>query len=106
MATNPHDPRPQAKFYRNAATNRTEPRGAYVDQSITTRNLRDNVSTAVNPLDEKNLGETKVYEPEGTDHKPDNQPGDTPHSPNSWTIGHDYYKNNGMPGQDFFKNQG
>lgn len=104
MATDPNDPRPQVVINTVGGSRRAEPRGPYVDQALTTRNLAGQASTAVDPLDEKNLGEVHVYDPAGRQKSgfPEQTP--LPNSPVAWRNGRDYYKNNGMVGQDFFKN--
>ncbi len=104
MALDPNDPRPQIVTETVGGTLRTEPRGPYVDQALTKRNLQGQVSTAVNPLDEKNRGEVKVYRPAGWQGSGFTTKTPLPNSPNSWRVGRDPYAIDGMVGQDFTKN--
>lgn len=106
MAVDPNDPRPQVEISTVGGVRRTEPRGPYVDQRLTERNLVGQVSEAVDPLRPQDRGGVKVYDAEGTQKSgfPERDP--LPNSPNSWKPGRDYYANNGMVGQDFFRNSG
>lgn len=106
MAFDPNDPRPQASISTSGGVRRTEPRGAYVDQALTTRNLAGQTSQAVNPLRPFDRGNTKVYDVEGTQKTGFPDRAALPHSPNAWRTGRDYYANNGMVGQPFFRNSG
>lgn len=105
MATDPHDPRPQAEISTVGGVRRTEPRGAYVDQALTVRNLAGQATT-VGPTPAHELGNTKVYDPAGTVKTGFPSQSPLPQAPNSWRVGRDPYAHNGMVGQTFFKNSG
>lgn len=108
MTANPHDPRPQATIRTTGGSASTEPRGAYVDQSLTRRNVQPTADEIVPARSgSTTLGEITVYDPPGVNHEPGDQGAEVPaHSPNSWQPDRDYYANGGMVGQDFFNNQG
>lgn len=83
--------------------------GPYTDVSLTKRNVTN--PSAPEPLPARSgsttLGETKIYEPSGTNHEPGDQGAETkPHSPVAWTPGRDPYAVDGAKGQDYLKNQG
>lgn len=125
MSVNSHDPRPQARIRTTSGTNQTEPVGAYVDRSLTKRNIDNGVVEEAHPprSGSTTLGDIRNFyaadaktEIENTDAATENV-GVTPppNSPNSWAIeddadgiprSRDYYRNDGMHGQDFLKNQG
>lgn len=121
MAVNPHDPRPQARIRTTSGVNATEPRNAYVDQSLTRRNVNNgNVAEAHPPRSgSTTLGDIRNFyandaqvEIENTAAAIENtNVNPPPNSPNSWPIeddaagiprSRDYYSNEGMHGQDFF----
>ena len=125
MAVNPHDPRPQAKIRTTSGTNATEPRNAYVDQSLTKRNIDNGDVEEAHPprSGSTTLGDIRpVYandaktEIQNTAAATENANVDPlPNSPNSWAIeddeqgiprSRDYYRNEGMHGQDYLNNQG
>lgn len=122
MAVNPHDPRPQAAIRTVSGTEDTEPRGAYVDQAITTRNQTDKVITP-DPVKTgaSDLGNVRsVYAEDQVDEidQDATNPGvdPAPHSKPKWEIettadgisrAKDPYRNDGMISQNAtFENQG
>jgi hypothetical protein len=112
MATNPNDPRPQAKIETVSSNNLTAARGAYVDTSLTRRN-GSSTPDAILPLKSGSttLGNIRRFYAENRAEEIDATVGDQgavvpPHSPVAWKPGRDYYKIDGMVSQDFYKNQG
>lgn len=107
MPGNPHDPRPQNVIRTSSGTNATEPVNAYVDQSLTKRNIDNGDVEEALPArsGSTTLGEITVYEKEGTNHEPGDQ-GATPpaNAPNYMAPGRDLYANNGAVGQGFVNN--
>lgn len=122
MATNPHDPRPQAKINNVKGANTAEPRGAYVDPLFTVRNPPDTDVPVSPPKTQANdLGnirryysDDKVDEIAQTATNPGVDP--APHSLPKWEIettgdgisrGKDPYREDGMISQNaVLKNQG
>lgn len=120
MATNSHDPRPQAVIRTVSGTGETEPRGPYVDQSITTRNPPD-ATLPDDPLRSgaKTLGNIRRFYAEDQVEEVDQDatnPAATPpeHAPMGWAIettddgisrSRDPYRNAGMIGQDFLEQE-
>lgn len=107
MANDVNDPRPQAADAdATGGLRRTEPRGPYVDQAITVRNLEGQAGeeAATFPAYNNDLEQVPVYDQAGTKKSGFTAQPQPPTSPNSWRPGRDLYANGGGVGQSFLNN--